>query len=297
MSQLVIQGTENIEIYHPNVMLISRQELSLIEKRIFMLIYENLKPLQHAGEDEINKVIELRIENVRKRIGNINWEDFKSAYKALHSRTYLMIDETNKNLDGLPYFQRVRYEGQSGMLEIKLNPEMNRAWINLSQGYTKQILECCLALSSNHALSIYNLICRYDKGKVVELEWLKQYLDIEGKFKNFNDFKRFVLERSQNEIGEKTDMDFMWTVSKRRGRKVVAIKMWGEPKVDLDSRDHEAVIAKLDQLGINERTHRQYICNHSDDFIEALRRAHAAAKTKKIENSGAYILKILGLVE
>ena len=178
--QLTIKETEGIEIYHPNVILISKQELSLIEKRIFFLIYEQLKPYQ--GNTDINHTIEIEIPKAREKVGNINWGEWKKTFNNLTKRSYNMIDDKNKHLDGLPFFSRVQYQGNTGVLKIKLNTEMNKAWVSLTEGYTKQMLDYCLKLSSSHAVSLYNLVCRYDKGKIVSVEWLKEFLEIKGKY-------------------------------------------------------------------------------------------------------------------
>lgn len=294
--QLTIQGTESIEIYHPNVILISKQELSLIEKRIFFLIYEQLKPYQ--GQTDFDKTIEIEIHNARTKVGQINWGEWKKTFSNLTKRSYNMIDDRNKHLDGLPFFSRVQYEGNTGTLKIKLNIEMNKAWVNLTEGYTKQMLDFCLKLSSSHAVSLYNLVCRYDKGKIVTVDWLKEFLDIKGKYPNWYDFKLKVLEIAKKEIDEKTDYILMWTIQQRRKRKVEAIKIWGEPKVDLDDPDiQEAITKKMDDFEIFEKGHRTYILNHTDEFLEAMKKCHAQEKKREIKNKGAYLLKVMGLIE
>ena len=294
--QLTIKETEGIEIYHPNVILISKQELSLIEKRIFFLIYEQLKPYQ--GREDYNQTIEIEIHNARKKVGEINWKEWIKTHTNLTSRSYNMIDEKNKNLDGLPYFSRVTYEENTGILKIKLNVEMNKAWVNLTEGYTKQMLDFCLKLSSSHAVSLYNLVCRYDKGKIVTVEWLKAFLDIKGKYPNWYDFKVKVLEIAKKEIDEKTDYILMWTIQQRRRRKVEVLKIWGEPKVNIDDPDiEEAIKVKMDEFEIFEKGHRTYILNHTDEFLEAMKKCHAQEKKREIKNKGAYLLKVMGLIE
>jgi plasmid replication initiation protein len=297
--QLAIDGTEDIEIYHPNVILISKQNFPVVEKRVFFLIYEALKELQTSQSDLIEgKPIEVKISKARERAGSVQWETWKKLGQQLASRTYSAVDESNKKFHSRPFFQSVDYADGTGELAVTLNPQMNDAWLNLSSGYTKQMLSNCLALSSNYSISFYNLICRYDTGRVIEVTWLREYLDIVDKYNNWSDLKRHVLDVAKTEIEEKTDYHLMWTIVERRRKKVTRIKLWGEPKSSLtDEQDIEHLNGKLDELGIIERSHRTFIFNHFDDFTEAIRKMNVAGRKGEIKNKGGYLLKVLGLIE
>ncbi len=90
----------------------------------------------------------------------------------------------------------------------------------------------------------------------------------------------------------------MWTIQQHRRRKVETLKIWGEPKVDLKDPDIEkAITLKMDEFEILERGHRTYILNHTDEFLDAMRKCHAQQKKKEIKNKGAYLLKVMGLIE
>jgi len=301
--QLRISGTDDVIIFQPNQLLMTRQKMSLVEKRIMFLILHHIKPNQ-SPEPGKTVSYSVQIPKAREKCRNPNWTNWMEALQKLPERVFTKVEVEDGDLDrlkfnGKPFFTEVDYKSSSGILRVDLNPKLNEAFLNLTYGYTKQMLESCLNLRGIHSLSLYNLICRYDYGRKFEIEWLKKYLDVEGKYENFSDFKKRILEAAKKDIDEHSDYIMHYEIVEKIRKRVVAIKLWGTAKEDrsnLEPEDIETIKEHMDKLGIKDAFHRSYILADPEAYMAACKKATEMNRVKKIQNPAGYILKIMGLV-
>jgi len=132
---------------------------------------------------------------------------------------YRHVDDSYRTFSESTFFPKVFYDEKKrdGILKVELNCKLLSLWLNPLNGYTKQVLGCCLSLSSSYGVSIYNLICRCDKGKSLSVDRLRKYLDIsEDKYPDWAQFKRAVLAVSKKDIERAADYILNWEVTKKR---------------------------------------------------------------------------------
>jgi hypothetical protein len=113
-------------------------------------------------------------------------------------------------------------------VDFEINPRIKKYLIDLSN-YTQYYFENIARLNSAYSLRIYELLKQYqqkngDGWMNIELDKLKEALDINPiSYSRYNDFKRKVILKAQNELLEKTDICFTFE-EKRTGRKITSIK-------------------------------------------------------------------------
>lgn len=117
------------------------------------------------------------------------------------------------------------YRHDTSEIILRFDPNLKPYLLQLKDNFTKCYLEDVLSLNSVYAIRIYELCKQYEKIKErkIDVIQLKEILEIENKYKKYNDFKKYVLEIAEREINEKTDIHISFEEIKT-SRKVTSIK-------------------------------------------------------------------------
>lgn len=117
-------------------------------------------------------------------------------------------------------------------VDFILSPGMREQLLDLlSRGhFTLYNLQCVLSLPSTHSVRMYEILRSraFMKQPVeIDLEKLKWSLDIPingAGYKNFSDFRRFILEKSKKDLAKNTDINFSYKTLKT-GRKITSLSV------------------------------------------------------------------------
>lgn len=94
----------------------------------------------------------------------------------------------------------------------------------LTERYTYLEIQTLLSFSSIYSIRIFNLLKQYkQKKKTFNIEKLKEMLLITDKYKNFSDFKRYVIEPAIKDINEHSTMKVSYETDGAKGKKVTEI--------------------------------------------------------------------------
>lgn len=194
----------------------SQQQFTAIEKRI---IYNVLCRMDSG----INVQPELFSKNMKF---SFNWKDlncdFKSVAVALDKlqtrRVVNFIDYKNQTRGGIVAFPGASIK--NGIVTITLFEEAVPYFLELKNGYTQFQLKAALSLDSKYSQRIYELLCSKiwrEGGKPntvnhwrgVDINELRDMLGVEpNTLKQKTQFETRVLLTAQNEIRQKSDIDF-----------------------------------------------------------------------------------------
>jgi plasmid replication initiation protein len=121
-------------------------------------------------------------------------------------------------------------EKDSGLVRLKFPPSLKPYLLQLREQFTTFKLEYILSLNSIYSIRIYELLKQFKSTGVrsISLEEFKRILVIPNSYK-ISDIKN-VLNRAKEEISEKTDIEFTYTLNKP-ARKVTSITFYIRPKV------------------------------------------------------------------
>lgn len=212
----------------------SRFELSLQEQKTIAYICSLIKPIDFT--DSINDVpyqleYEFDIREYCKVCGfdydnGKNYIEIKATLKKLRDKSmWLKMENGSETLVG--WLSRVTVNPKSGIVQIKLDDILVPYLFDLGQRFTEYRLIQILGMKSTYSVRIYELLKSYafQKSKEFDLDELKHLLMVDNikSYKNFPDFRRYVLETAIDEINNLTDLDISYEAIKR-GRKVVRIK-------------------------------------------------------------------------
>lgn len=225
---LVVKGNDLIQQ--------NRFELSLTEQKTIAFICSMIKPIESIDRA---KGVPFQLEydfNIRDycKVCGIdydagkNYADVKSTLKKLSDRSMWLTFPENPDEEVLcRWLSKVRTNKKSGIAHIKLDEDLVPFLFDLGQKFTQYQLYNILAMKSAFSVRIYELMKSYafQKSKIFEVEELKHLLMVDDvkSYNNFKDFRRFVLEKAQEEINELTDITISFEPIKK-GKKVVKLK-------------------------------------------------------------------------
>ena len=154
---------------------------------------EQYKQVHDTAERLMNKVITIR-----------NWED--TGYL---TTAFLASAETTD--DG-------KY------VEIEVSKKLKPYLLELEGCFTRYELQNILQLESGYSIRFYELLKQWFKArkKEFEVDELKEFLGIQGKYDRFDNFERRVLKVAKKEINKHTDIHIDYEKIKR-GRRITHI--------------------------------------------------------------------------
>ncbi len=239
---------------HSNRIIDSKQEFTLLEKKIIYCVINQLEVTPNPQEDLFG---DKRFKIPVSTFGDdYNFSALRQAVNKLATRT--ISGGNNKKEEAwviTPFpFAKIK----NGALEVALYREAVPYFIDLKlRGYTAYQLDVALSLSSVYSQRLFELLSRFkDTGKwYVEISKLKFLLGID-KDKGYNgaaangNLKLKVIEPAMKELAEKTDIEFNYSFQKE-GRKYVSIQFDIYTKKLI--KHIETVDAKADAVNVLEQ--------------------------------------------
>ena len=201
-----------------------RFKLSKQEQRAVLYAISKIKPTDtHLTE---------YVFDIRELYRIIGWEkesytEFKAMLLALKSKSWWAEIDDKGTESAVSWFSTVRVNKRTGKVTLKFHEDMLPFLIQLTeQGefYTFYNLKCVLPMSSKHSPRLYEILKSYQKNNrewFFETDKLKRLMDSLS-YKNFNDFKRFVLDPAVEEINKYTDLRIKY-ILQREGRRVARV--------------------------------------------------------------------------
>lgn len=163
------------------------------------------------------------------------------------------------------WFSHAEYLPSEGLVEFAISPKLKPYLLQLKSSFTTYHLKQIRQLKSLYSIRLYELLRQFlplneiNNGRQtafrdITLNDLREYLGVEkDRYPKFYDFRRYVLERSQEELKLRTDLAFDFNPV-RRGRKVGSIKFkirHNEKFVEVENDDFTvgAVTPSSDESG------------------------------------------------
>lgn len=164
------------------------------------------------------------------------YRDIKGAAERLDTRRVRIYELPNgggkiKNKNRmikLGWVQTIAYTEGGGEVELRFNKDMLPYLTSISNNFTKYKLKHVVKMSSSFGVRLYELLVEWKdrfrtEEQEVSLEWLKQALQVEGKYSSIKDFKKYVLSPAVSDINKHSDLHVFWD-QRKTGRKVTHLK-------------------------------------------------------------------------
>lgn len=293
------------EFKYPLRVLMTKQEFTVIEKRIFLKAFAQIQTGWNVQQDFFKETIEvyLNYSDFEKE----NWTTVKKSLDKLVGRTIKPIDDKSK-FDGLPWLARATAERNKG-ITIKFNREANEILMELSKGYTKLQLDLMMTLGSEYSQRLYEQLSHWSdigRKEPFELDYVRDLIGVPSSY-NLSKLRERVLDYSKKELAEKTNIVFDYELIKFRSRSFNYIQFFiknnnvevvkaSQAIIDFDTLDEKSqrCYDKAKSYGINnERNLKTIVDSKQKEFWKL----NALYQTMDVKPSAGKVLIDLGLRE
>lgn len=212
-----------------NDLLRGQQSFSLIQKRIFALAIKQI-----SRDDDKLEMYTVKIKDLVDAGGSpdifnkIEEEKNKLMGKKVHKKEPIPGSD-KPEITSWNMITKANHNPGEGTLSIQIHDEIKDMLLQLKEqgNFTPVPVAEMMACRSSYGQRIYELLYsqRWKGGTwEVSVEDLRFTLSVEDKYKNFSDFRRYILIKAQKDLQEHTNMRFDFeTESRGKGRKITHI--------------------------------------------------------------------------
>lgn len=216
-----------------NDLIKGKSELTLQEARLVRLLI-----MQIAQQESDLKTYQCNVHDLAEflNIGTDGlYRDIRDICRGLMNHDIgIETGNPKQKWDYIHWLSRASYDGK-GIITLTLSDELKPYVLELSRWFTKYKLSEILSMNSYYAIRLYELIKCYD-GLITNndgtfeftIEYLRVYFCCELKHKNNADFIKCVIDISEKEMNEKTDVSIYHECIKE-GRKFGKILFYVSP--------------------------------------------------------------------
>ena len=246
---LVEKGRTYTVVKSNTLVLNSRYQYTVNQQRTLAYICSKIKPSENSDKKyqlDYNFDIADYLQILDLKSSGNQYKTIKDTLESLSDKSmWLPIeDENGKGEVLVRWLSNVAIYPKSGRIKIKLDEYLAPYLFALQEKYLSYGLENILNFKSKYSIRFYEMLkAHYDMKRsqygrkrtetpviewIIDLEELKHILMLDteaekDKYKNFKDFRKYVIETAQKEINNLSDMQFDFEPL-TKGRKTVAIK-------------------------------------------------------------------------
>ena len=218
-------------VKHSALIQISRKDISATQQKAYNLL---LYVARERLKDEHTLLFKIDLSNIVNFLGMDirNVEYLKEQLKALVDTAveYNILGKDHQRwgyfslLAGVEFIKDNRSDVTT--VEFQLPVQIVRA-LSKNQIYAKLNLKIIKGLKSKYSIALYELVKDYEKVGMPEIDitTFRKLLGIERKYKNFQELKKYVLDKATQEINKNKNISF--TISyrlKKKGTRYTHIK-------------------------------------------------------------------------
>lgn len=222
-----------------NKLIEASYRLDLIEQRIVLAAIVEARESQKGLEDGF---ITLEVMSFAKTFGmeeSNTYGQLKTAMDTLFNRFIVVRDihpeSGHERVSKIRWISKASYIDGAGMIQLQFGQDIVPYISRLEKEFTPYRLEKIGAMTSAHAVRLYELLIQYLSlgQREIEIAWLRDILQLEGQYTIINNFKLRVIDVAVTQINEHSDIKVSYT-QRRTGRNIThlifTIKVKPEPK-------------------------------------------------------------------
>lgn len=210
-----------------NEFILAKYTLSKRESRAFVAIIAALANMQN--EDQSHYVIKLTYKTLANIIG-IGVETgytnkVRSVLNSLRKREISIQERSSQKEEYSQWLDAnlissIKAPGD-GTVEIKIDSVLIPYFINLVNTYTTLDVKCLISFNSQYSFRIYQIIQQFKNTgfRRINIDTLRDVLQIGDKYPRTNDFKRFVIDPAIKDINDKTPLNITYKFNGGVGKK------------------------------------------------------------------------------
>ena len=224
---------KNKEVLQSYIITAAKYDFSIYEKRILYRQIEIEQELLQGQKARKGVIIETNLWKDKKYTIPVKWllkdeEDknhyqIRKAFKALMSK---IIEYDTREVSGaFPLIQRFELNKRSEYVTWQVPHEIVDVIVNFAKGFRKYELLTAMEFESVYSMRFYELMSGKEEPITFGIDKLKEMFRLENKYKQVNDFLRFVIIPAKKELDEKSPYSFEYAINKE-GRKYKSITFY-----------------------------------------------------------------------
>ena len=151
----------------------------------------------------------------------------KQMAKKLVARHVVSLkDSTSSTFEVVGLFSRVTISKEGLLIEV--NENCIPSFMDMAKKYKPERLRYLLRFNSNHPFKLYLYLSEHGN-LIIDIEKLKELLDLDGKYQRYSSFKNDVLLTAIAEINAKSDIEIEFK-ELFAGRKIIGLAFNVTPK-------------------------------------------------------------------
>ena len=318
---MVITVSDKSLVVQHNKIIEARYKLSIGEQRLVKLLVSMIE-----ADDEDFKKYRIHVTELANLL-DIKRKDFYAAVKLATKKlignvlTFEMNDETIQT----SWLASAHYYKGNGVVDLQFSPVLKPFLLQLKSHFTSYELGNVIHLKRTYSIRLYELLKQYEKigRRRFTVENLRNVLMVDSsQYKLFQDFKRYILIAAQEELREKTDIDFD-IIEERKWKTCVAIEFIIKPKtrshnvssndeptkntdtqkenpkntlvvIPVTNKPSAALVDLLVQVGVSQKTAETLVKEHQEEQIQAaIAYTQAQQKEGKVKNPGGFVIEAI----
>lgn len=285
-------------IVKDNKLINARYSLSVAEMRLFLMMVAQVR-----REDKDFTTYRIRISDFMDKLETNSksvYDRAKEKSKRLMEKV-LEIEEPDGKLQ-IALLSSAKYYSGKGYVDLRFDPALKPYLLQLKEKFTSYDIKYVLKLQSAHSIRIYELLKQYERigERKIDVDELKEMLDLVGKYRSYNYFKKRVILQAQEELAEKSDIRFEFEEIKE-GRRVTSIRFYIYQQRDKQRTPSQVEViepdlsAEMKALGLSPKQISRFLTELADEDIrQAITYTKQQLDEGKIKSSvGGYLKTIL----
>lgn len=216
---------QDAQVYKANALVEASYRLSLYEQRIILACISQVRRDEPLTDQKLYIISAQQIsEMTGTRLGTA-YQNLKAASERLFDRRVTLHEAPNgqgsTRVKLTRWVQTVEYRDKEGTVALRFGTDMVPYLSQLTEQFTRYALADVAKMSSAHAIRLYELLAQWrGTGKrEVTLKWLREALQLEDRYANIRDLKRWVIKPAIEQINEHSPLWVKWE-QRKTGRRV-----------------------------------------------------------------------------
>ncbi len=223
-------------VYKSNALVEAAYRLSVQEQRILLACISQVRR-DEAVTDEV--LYSVRAADLAKLSGTAveaAYSELKAAALRLKRREVRLTQEPNgkgkkPKIMITGWVQTIFYIEGEGRVELRFTKDMLPYLTELTRQFTKYALADVAKMDSAYGIRLYELLMQWGSQgqREIEIEQLREWLQLEGRYPSIKDFKKWVLDPAVAQINEHSPLSVAWA-QRKTGRRVSHLLFTFGPK-------------------------------------------------------------------
>lgn len=213
------------QIYKANALIEASYRLSIYEQRVVLACISKVRRDEPLTDQKLYRVSAQEIAYMSGTQIGTAYQNLKAASERLFERRVSL--HASPNGDGkvkvrlTRWVQTIEYDEGEGAVSLRFGTDMVPYLSQLTEQFTRYALADIAKMTSAHAVRLYELLAQWRGAgeRAVSIEWLREAFQLEDRYPNIRDFKRWVIEPAVKQINKHSPLWVKWD-QRKTGRRV-----------------------------------------------------------------------------